>query len=101
MAIPPILHCRLSGVRKSRAPSNIPSHNLSFTHPVRQNIRRLPLCCQSLDRTVSNLVRNVPFVTSLEVSPFLFWFLLFFSSLAWPRALSCGARRAERLARSG
>jgi DNA-binding winged helix-turn-helix (wHTH) protein len=35
---------------------------------------------------LSNLVRNVPFVTSLEVSPFLFWFLLFFSSLAWPGA---------------
>src|SRR5882762_1690690 len=42
--------------------------------------------CQGNRKQVSNLVRNVPFVTSLEVSPFLFWFFLLFSSLAWPGA---------------
>jgi len=45
-----------------------------------------PITCQVRQFGLSNLVRNVPFVTSLEVSPFLFWFFLLFSSLAWPGA---------------
>src|SRR5438128_7419339 len=47
---------------------------------------------------MSNLFRNVPFLTSLEVSPFPV--LLLSGSLALPGAQPCGARRAERLGRS-
>src|SRR5947209_5786223 len=47
---------------------------------------------------VSKLFRNVPFLTSLEVSPFPV--LLLSGSLALPGAQPCGARRAERLGRS-
>src|SRR5947209_14313104 len=47
---------------------------------------------------VSNLFRNVPFLTSLEVAPFPV--LLLSGSLALPGAQPCGARRAERLGRS-
>jgi len=56
------------------------------TLPCMPNLMPAALWCQARGTMVSNLVRNVPFVTSLEVSPFLFWFLLFFSSLAWPGA---------------
>ena len=51
----------------------------------------------------SKLFRNVPFLTSLEVSPFWFLFLRLFLSLALPAAKPCepGGRavRAERRAR--
>src|SRR5713226_4991440 len=50
---------------------------------------------------MSKLFRNVPFLTSLEVSPFRFGFLFFSWLLALPGAKPCGARRAERLGRSG
>src|SRR2546426_9433538 len=56
------------------------------------------LSCQSQIATVSKLFRNVPFLTSLEVSPFPV--LLLSGSLALPGAQPCGARRAERLGRS-
>ncbi len=50
---------------------------------------------------VSKLFRNVPSLTSLETSPFRFWLFVISSSLALPEAKPCGARRAERLGRSG
>src|SRR2546426_1235342 len=56
------------------------------------------LSCQSQIALLSKLVRNVPFLTWLEVSPFPV--LLLSGSLALPGAQPCGARRAERLGRS-
>src|SRR2546426_3728754 len=56
------------------------------------------LSCQSQIALLSKLVRNVPFLTWLEVPPFPV--LLLSGSLALPGAQPCGARRAERLGRS-
>jgi len=63
-----------------------PRRNFRFTQYLQETVCQAHSCVKVNSGSVSNLVRNVPFVTSLEVSPFLFWFLLFFSSLAWPGA---------------
>src|ERR1041384_2196612 len=58
--------------------------------------------CQAEISLMSKLFRNVPILTSLEMSP-LFDFPLGSGvcwSLAWPEVQPCGARRAERLGRS-
>src|SRR5205807_10225619 len=55
-------------------------------------------CFVGVAKRHEKLFRNVPFLTSLEVSPFPV--LLLSGSLALPGAQPCGARRAERLGRS-
>src|SRR5579872_457442 len=57
-----------------------------------------------LARKMSNLFRNVPFLTSLEVSPFCFSFLLLFFVVGLARSVALrspkgGAVRAKRRAR--
>ena len=70
------------------SPGHFPESNRGLLHRQRN--------CERL----SKLFRNVPLVTSLEVSPFLVLFLVLFSSFAQPGEYPCGARRAERLGRS-
>ena len=45
-----------------------------------------PIDVQSFPGFLSKLFRNVPFLTSLEVSPFCFSFFFFSLSSAWPGA---------------
>jgi hypothetical protein len=50
--------------------------------PLCRTIGQHSLRCQAVALVLSNLVRNVPFVTSLEVSPFCFGSSCFFRR--WP-----------------
>jgi hypothetical protein len=61
-----------------------------FNFAFAQNHMAATLWCQARITVVSNLVRNVPLLTSLEMSPFGFD-LLFLSSLALPAAEPCAA----------
>src|SRR2546428_487975 len=111
-------HCACSAdAPASTSNTNIPKRSLfmaflSLPLLVSRGLGKIPACScaevphhtpagaarQAKDKRLSNLFRNVPFLTSLEVSPFPV--LLLSGSLALPGAQPCGARRAERLGRS-